>query len=223
MIRLSATQNGYADETVLRFIPEATVEYDGDFDAIKRYSGASLVPQIFCISPQGSELAISTLPEIYNDLTLRLGLQGGGAGVCRIKVETINFDEDFTPFLVDLQEHAIINLIENPTYECMLNDQNTKTRFEIRFSRTTLSSNTIFNAPKDEFANIYTFGKQVFIEQLHQLPGNYKVLDVSGKVIQEGQLTGKITEFNCLGKRGTYIVKAQTKAGISVQKIIITH
>ncbi|MFU8844606.1 MAG: cohesin domain-containing protein, partial [Bacteroidales bacterium] len=67
IIRLKAELNGLADETVVRFFPGASLNFDNDKDAYKLFGNGH--PQIYSITPDQTELAVSTLPD-YNDETM---------------------------------------------------------------------------------------------------------------------------------------------------------
>ena len=79
-LKIRIAGNNYSDETIIRFLPGATVEYDACCDAYKLFSMNSNVPNIFTKTPLGDNLTINALPPLttlYNTgLFLRIGSCG---------------------------------------------------------------------------------------------------------------------------------------------------
>ncbi|HOW32106.1 MAG TPA: hypothetical protein PLP88_11080, partial [Bacteroidales bacterium] len=61
MVRLEVSGNGFKDEAVVRLKPEATTEFDGNFDAFKLYGSEEKAPQLYSLGTV--PLAINSIPE----------------------------------------------------------------------------------------------------------------------------------------------------------------
>ncbi|MEM9023819.1 MAG: hypothetical protein AAGB22_08750, partial [Bacteroidota bacterium] len=71
-LRLTNTDNGLFDETVIRFHPDATVGYDPNYDAWKLFSIVPAAPSFFSRSPQGWDMTINSYPSLLQDYALDL-------------------------------------------------------------------------------------------------------------------------------------------------------
>lgn len=61
LLRLQISGNGYTDETMLRFLPEAMAEFDGSYDAHKLFGDVPEAPQIYTLG--STELSINSMPK----------------------------------------------------------------------------------------------------------------------------------------------------------------
>lgn len=71
-MRVKITGNGYSDETVIRFLSGATVNFDGNYDAWKLISSNPNVPSIYTQISPTQKLSINALPEFNKDTSISI-------------------------------------------------------------------------------------------------------------------------------------------------------
>ncbi len=71
-IRIKITGNGYSDETVVRLHANATVYFDGNYDAWKLISSNPNVPSIYTQISPTQKLSINALPEFNKDTAISI-------------------------------------------------------------------------------------------------------------------------------------------------------
>lgn len=69
-IRIKITGNGYSDETVVRLHANATVYFDGNYDAWKLISSNPNVPSIYTQISPTQKLSINALPKFNKDTSI---------------------------------------------------------------------------------------------------------------------------------------------------------
>jgi PKD repeat protein len=68
--RFKITGNGYSDETIIRMLNGASVNFDGSFDAWKLFSLNPNVPSLYTQISPGQELSINALPDFTKDTSI---------------------------------------------------------------------------------------------------------------------------------------------------------
>src|ERR1035437_814833 len=63
-LKIKIAGNGYSDETVIRFLPGSSVDFDECCDAWKLFPTINNVPSIFTKTSNGDALAINSLPSL---------------------------------------------------------------------------------------------------------------------------------------------------------------
>ncbi len=229
LLRLKVELDGMSDETILRFIPEATAGYDGEFDAIKRYASSGDVPQLY-FPAINAELAINTLPKLADGLIVPFVLITGKLGKYTISATELNFDADIDVYLIDNELHKKINLTKVPSYSFIADADNYENRFNIIFKSYNLptaesSGEELLDIDKldTEVVQIYSFNAKVFIN-IENIENNNIVIiqDILGKKLVKTNLTSDKTEIS-MNKfsQGNYIVKVITNNKVYEQKVFI--
>ena len=70
--RFKITGNGYSDETIIRLVNGASVNFDGSYDAWKLFSLNPNVPSLYTQISNGQELSINALPEFTKDPSITI-------------------------------------------------------------------------------------------------------------------------------------------------------
>ena len=116
LIRFQLDDNQYSDEMVVYFMDEATSEFDGDYDAYKRFSWNPDVPQIYTLNnDKNTEFAINS-SKLNLSQTIPLGYKVATTNEYTIKVTeltSMNFDYIY---LEDLNTGTLVNLFEQSEY-----------------------------------------------------------------------------------------------------------
>lgn len=131
-LKLTVVGNGYSDQTIVVFIPDATWGFDPDYDAYK-LQGIVQAPQLYSIIP-GINLAINALPEILINLEVQLGFKVGALNTYTITAtETSTFDPSVSIILDDTRDDVQTNLVLNPVYSFTADPADNIQRFKLRF------------------------------------------------------------------------------------------
>ncbi len=132
LLKLTAAGNGYSDQTIVVFIPEATTGFDPQYDAYK-LPGSNSAPQLYSIIP-GSNLAINALPEILINLVVQLGFKVGVSTNYSITATELNsFSPDVSIYLDDTKNNVLTDLKANPVYSFTANPNDNIQRFKLYF------------------------------------------------------------------------------------------
>jgi len=135
-IRLQATANNTTDELVVRYIPEGTVNYDGNFDAYKMYSYSTNTPQIYSYNEiNGAGYAINSLPvsELQNTVPIGMEIKKTSQSSCTISLTESNIQNKHIYF-EDLEQNTIQNMLINPDYQYIIADSSdVRERFYISY------------------------------------------------------------------------------------------
>lgn len=143
LLKLTVTGNGYSDQTIVVFVPDATPGFDPEYDAYK-LMGIVEAPQIYSIIP-GNNLAINALPEILINLEVQLGFKVGVINTYTITAtELSSFDPSVTIFLDDTRDNVLTDLVANPVYSFSANPTDNIERFKLYFRYPVYPDLTVF-------------------------------------------------------------------------------
>jgi hypothetical protein len=206
LVRLEVSGNGYTDEAVVRFLPEATAGFDGSYDADKLYGDVSEAAQVYTLGT--IPLSINALPETE---MVPVGIHAGASGTYTIAATEIN-DLKFVT-LEDTKTGIFTGLTENP-YTFTLTAGESEDRFKLHFS--TLSVDETKSVP----ATIYSNRKTVYITMKDKVKGEIFIYNITGQVVASKSSTQGIIQIG-LPVTGNYIVKVITKDSTVVRKVFI--
>ncbi|MFZ4546695.1 MAG: immunoglobulin domain-containing protein [Bacteroidales bacterium] len=194
VLRVRSEANGKADETVVRFTPEATANANNSFDAWK-LTGSEDAPQLYTLAADNEKLAINSLPGLSGYAKVPMSFETNFVGDIKLLFSEIeSFTNSLAINLEDKLTGQTINLRQQPTYTFAHQPGNTKERFVLHFGNATgiaepqanngniwisdktvnISSQTaagekaiveIFNA-----AGQVVFSKQIILSQISQVP-----------------------------------------------------
>ncbi len=220
-IRFKAEKDGITDETVIRFLPEASPEYDGRFDAYKLFSTSEQVPQIYTITTNNNWLAISSLSEYNEETIIPIGFRSGTAGTCKITATELNFDEHTNIYLKDIYKDIIIDLKEIQTYEFETNNQNYYDRFQLVFK----SDQTNINQLEiNNVVSIYSHSNIVnVIINSENTSAKLEIYNILGQKIYQNNINSDNTKIQLNSPTGNYIVKLKHKGKIITKKVFINN
>jgi hypothetical protein len=131
-LKLKIDGNGYSDETIVYFIPQATTGFDPGYDAYKMM-GILAAPQFYSII-DCCKLSINALPEIYNAMTVRLGFRVGvNTNYTITATGLFTFGADTAVFLEDTKMNEFIHLKTDSVYTFFGETTDQEERFRIHF------------------------------------------------------------------------------------------
>ncbi len=215
LIRLQTEKNGITDETVIRFLPEANVEYDGQFDAYKLFSRNDEVPQIYSIAPNSNWLAISSLPGYDKETIIPLGVRTNTQGEYTISVTEINLEDNTNVYLQDNENNSLTKLIENTSYTFNASDKTSNNRFNIVFSdeQTVLDENVVQIYSYNNYLKILIGSENVDAE--------LELYNILGQKVYNCNINSNITEIPLNIASGNYIAKLIYENKFIVNKVFI--
>ena len=204
-LRLKISNNGYSDETLIRFDADATAGFDADMDAYKLFGFNNDVPQFFCITSTYQTInalkaqAVST----WDEVAVQLGYQAGNSGTFTIEAsELASFatGQVNTIELYDNQTEAFVNLMENPVYSFQSGEGLNTSRFTVYFNRniTAIGENNM------QTPEIYSMEKTIFIKNAS---GTAVIYSLVGQEVKRTALLDNVINTIHLTKGGMYVVK----------------
>ncbi len=222
-LRLIASGNGYSDETMIRFIPEATSEFDITADASKLFSTHDSVPQI-CSNTGNNLLTVNSFPEIIEGLAFDLNFSCNTSGYYSIAIdETSTINPFELIYLKDIKEQKIINLMEENKYDFFHKPSNSNHRFIVYFNP---SKDIINNIDPESFFTVTAYNKTITIihntEEQHN--GEAYIYNLLGQKLLSFKITDNSkTDVNLNIPDGYYIVSIITTNYISNTKVRISN
>lgn len=206
LVRLKITGNGFADETVIRFLSEATSGFDNHFDALKLFGDASNAAQLYSVG--NMPLAINSLPEI---LPVKIGLRANSNGQFTIAATEANGFADVK--LEDTKTGTLTDLNTN-AYSFAFNSDEDEERFILHFETLAVpGSNPDMNS-------IYAANSAVIINLSQQAKGDILIYNISGQLVARSRATGGTNRIE-IAHSGNYIVKVINNESTLIKKVWI--
>ena len=206
-----------ANNILIAHIPEATNDYDEDYDT----PIIALGVDAFYSFIGADKLQIQARSNPIDNLdVMKLGFNNSKEGNCVIALndkEGIFKTENKAIYLKDNQTGVITNL-QDEYYTFASTGENNDTRFSILYENPVLST----NSTKDQEVSVYKQNNELVAKSNVNI-SNVEVFDVSGIMIKNaaGNNTKEI-RINTVGlNKGVYILKITTVKGITTIKVII--
>jgi C1A family cysteine protease len=207
LARLEVSGNGYTDEAIVRFMPEATADFDGKYDALKLFGTIDESAQIYTLG--STPLAInSTLP---GSSEVPLGIRAGKTGTYTISATEINNLNFLT--LEDTQTGLFTDLLKRSCTSVLSQNDNEK-RFVLHFDK----------VPADKTGNsvadIYSYSRTVYVNILDNENGDIYIYTISGQAVASVSAAKGNNKIG-LVNAGNYIVKVIKNQGMIVKKVFV--
>jgi len=206
LVRLQVSGNGYTDDAVVYFVPEATAEFDGQYDAHKLFGDVAEAAQIYTLG--SSPLAINALPETNS---VPVGIHAGASGTYTIAATEVNDIQAIT--LKDNQTGISTNLLAN-SYSFSFTPGENEQRFTLYFSP--LSINEVENP----LASIYSNQNTLYVDLKSLTKGDIYVYNLAGQLVTSASANQGMNMIR-LTNTGNYIVKVIAPKTTLVKKVFI--
>ena len=190
LVRLEVSGNGYKDEAVMRFLSEATSEFDGDYDAHKLYGDVAEAAQIY--STGSVPLSINSMPE--TDM-VPVGVKAGVSGTYTIAATEINNLQYAT---LEDTKTGIFTALANNAYTFNMDKGEDEMRFKLYFSMLGVPE------PKSVAATVYSYQKTAYINMNSLVKGDIFIYNIAGKLVASKLSVKGTNEIN-LSNTGNYI------------------
>jgi len=192
-----------AQESVIRFIPDATNGFDQTYDA---HYLAGYAPNFYSVS--GSEhLSTNTLPESGGAIHIPFNfLKNDGVNFI---IEAREISDIYGPvFLNDLKTGTSQDLTTNPEYSFTASAGDVPERFVINFSQVGINE-----TPSEDPIQIYANNNSIYVANSSGLTitGDIFVYNLMGQQLMQTRLSGTtLTKINLNSPAGYYLVKVIT-------------
>lgn len=206
MIRLEVSGNGYADEAVVWFLPEATAGFDGQYDAHKLFGDVAEAAQIY--SSGNTALAINTMPETP---AVPVGIHAGANGTYTIKATEIN--NFFNVSLEDTKTGVFTNLLKD-SYTFSFATGENEQRFILHFGSLSVKEQG------KPVANIYSHQQTVYVDIKEQVNGEIQIYSMNGELVATATATKEINKIT-LTNPGVYVVRLVADQVMVMKKVWI--
>lgn len=227
-IKLQIEHNGMNDQTLVRFLNNASEDIDNQYDAYKMYATTVGLPQISSIvdiNGTSTPLAINSLPiENVEYKAIPLSIVAKNSGDYSFTAPELNTYELRNFYLADYvnEEPIFTDLSLQPNYSVYLEEGEYQDRFYLfaLYSTTPIEN---FNNNLSS-VNIYSNQKWVFLKINNQkdISGQLSVFDILGKELFRTDVSSNYNEYDLMHlPTGTYIVKYISKNQTVSQKIIL--
>jgi hypothetical protein len=208
-VRIEVSGNGWSDETVIRFIEEATTSFDPEWDAHKLFGYQSDAPQIYTVLNQ--PYSINALPEPQAVVAGVKAMENGIFTITATENDGIEY-----VFLEDLTTQKVTDLLaENYTFSYLTGTPDE--RFVLHFAPVAGIARDIRHDLR-----LYSKGDNLVLELGDIKQGEILVYNITGQLIHRTETTsGKLT-FGGM-KPGVYIVQVVTQNWIETRKVSVSY
>jgi len=209
------TENGTAQESIIKFDPLSTENIDIEFDS---YFMSGYAP-LFYTMAKGKALSTNTLPELKEELNIPLYFTKNTSSTFYIEAEGIeNLIPDYHVYLTDLKTNNTQNLTNNPVYSFTSEEGDDVQRFLLHFKSVGIEE------PETELSKIQIWASNKTINILnpeHQ-KGTIRIINIYGQKLIETQLTGNEHQEVIVNvSAGNYIVNVVGNNKVASKKIFI--
>lgn len=222
VLYLKVVAGEYSDETVIRFNPYASLEFDNQFDADKLLSFDLNVPQIYTEDADFRMYSINTLPELLSSVSIKLKLFANLSGHYQLIPDFINLDPNINVFLEDKFLNKIYDL-RNGKYEFNAENSDDADRFILHF----IPVQNITNLSEEQAQKYTVFCKdqELYIISPENSGSNYlhiNIYDMVGKCVFSKQIcnpeSGQ-TKIQIPDIKGNFIVTLNTGNNIIIKNL----
>ncbi len=215
-LSLTVSANGYQDEAFMYFNANATNNFDGQYDAYKLRSYSEMVPAIYTIAADGSELAINGMPELSENSTIPVSFVAGKDGEYTLTANLQNLPNAHV-YLVDNKLSKTQNLSDNPVYTFTSATIDQSNRFKLTFG-----SVGIPEAEGLEPLRVYLDGSNLNIIGASMANEEIRITNMLGQVVLRGKTNGNtLTTLNANNlKNGVYVVSLIGNGKVSSGKFV---
>ncbi|HEX8516380.1 MAG TPA: PKD domain-containing protein [Bacteroidia bacterium] len=177
-LKIKVLNGTYTDETVVRFLPTATPNFDGSWDAYKLFNSSAVIPAIYTRIDTTTELSINALPALTEkqDIALHTHIKVTGTYTFQAIALGTGFPSGTGITLEDLTTGLLYNFKggSSVTFQMTANSLNSAPRFIIHIEPP-LNISTVAatcSGSSDGIINIHKAGNLNWDYQLVNQTGN---------------------------------------------------
>jgi C1A family cysteine protease len=210
LVKLRVSGNGFSDEAIVRFLPEATAEYDPKYDAVKLFGTNTESAQIY--TSGSNSLTINTLPPDVNKVAL--GIQAKKTGKYAISATEIN---NLDKVILEDTKTGDVTRLSDKRYLFFFEAGEKELRFNLYFNG---SMGTGPEATESPFASVYSYNQTVYVNMYDEVKGDIFIYNMEGKMAASRFSARGINSISLPGT-GIFIVKVSTEQSTMVKRVLI--
>jgi hypothetical protein len=224
LLDMKVAGNGYSDEAKVWFNPQATVNFEPEFDTYK-LSGLAQAPQLYCLLVDNNYAAINSLPwgGLNTLVPVEFALRDSLNPTVTVTITASNmesFRSGTRIYLEDKKEATTQELTVNPVYTFTSSLSDAANRFVLHFY------NPSYGIEDKSLAGmqIYSFEKYGYIRNLESgtTKGIVQIYDLLGRKVFETNLKDVVLNKFLPGiNEGYYMVRVVTPENVYTQKIYL--
>lgn len=219
VLQISVATTNAADETFIRFMPQASNSFDGITDAAK-LQGFEGAPQLYTIADDFTALSINTMPTSNEAVIVPLAFELNYDTEMTLNFHYLeSFEASVDIFLEDLLTNAMIDLREVPAYTFSHVATNEPVRFKLHFAGVT----SIEDQPGASTHRIWTADGMLYV----LLPDHegekidLDIYDLQGRQLESIQTTAGRLNAIPLAQRGMLIARITAGNRVYTSKLFI--
>jgi len=224
-LKLKATNSSNEnlnDEFMIRFLNDATAEFDSKFDGFKMFSESVGLPQMYSITPEKTNLSINTLPAIKDELVIPLGLNVA-EGSYKVDFSDIQLPTGKFAYLEDLTQRTRTEISNGGNYSFEYAGGDVQNRFRIVFAEHEMEETD--NLVMDNSVHVWSFGKDIMVNIFSQdaIDARVDILDLNGKIVQVENMNSPYKTIHVNRNTGIYLIRILYNDKFHTQKLILTE
>lgn len=210
-VRIKIEGNGYADETIIRFINDATPYFDAYYDAYKMVSPNPSVPSIYSKLLLNENMSINSLPLYNKDTAIEIHTIIPIAGNYVVTLEEVYpVNNDYNIKLKELYSGSTIELNNTASMQLYFEPNNGGSlTFLFEISKLLTTSLSELNEASQSIISVN--GNGIFELFFKNDTKNYIIIhDITGKEVSELVATNKQVRVDLSSQpRGIYFIKTE--------------
>jgi hypothetical protein len=221
-LSLLVNGNGYNDITYIDFDPNATTNFDAQFDGYK-LPGRIDQPALFSLENR-QWLSVQTNPDVASKPIIPLGFMAGADGQFSITADGADAIQNTQVFLKDNKTGTRHNLTIIPSYSFAGLTTDVTNRFELQFEfKNTLDPNSINNLNDEIAISIYPIpAKDVIVFKTEDSKHlKVELVSVEGKKVANFDFVGETTYDLSTISAGVYMAYITDEANNKIVKRIV--
>lgn len=224
-INLNVKSNGKSASTTILFNRNMSRGLDVTYDAGLFGGDPALKIYTRLVEDNGVNFAIQCLPDFETEeMIVPIGVDVPAGGVLTFSAETFSLPLGYKAVLEDRQQGIFTNIEQRGTEYAALSSAGTKGsgRFYLHLTGAVTDVNI---TPDNQKINIFSYGKEIYIQGNLNENVIVRIYDISGKMVKTQRLDYGIININVIRadelKSGIYFVKLESKEKLETAKIFL--
>ncbi|PCI96945.1 MAG: hypothetical protein COB15_08785 [Flavobacteriales bacterium] len=202
--RFKITGNGYSDETIIRLVNGASVNFDGSYDAWKLFSLNPNVPSLYTQISPGQELSINALPDYTKDTSIIIYTHIPANGTYTLNIEELfPLTSNYKVSITNLNTNTHYRILGDTSIVLSLDTQQYSPTF--MFNISTLASSSVV----DETCFGMNDGS-LMVNNLGNTNWDIVILDSNNNIVVNSTSNSGVNNFNNLTP-GDYSAEIDSK------------
>ncbi|MFH1121320.1 MAG: T9SS type A sorting domain-containing protein [Bacteroidota bacterium] len=179
-LRITNSENETFDETIVRFIDDATINYDPDYDGHKM-SGSEIAPQLYTIITPGENAAVNSYSPADVPADIVLDFKPGLAATYTLMADEFTFDRQI--ILEDRKNGNTLLLNAGTTYTFNGVPGDNLSRFILHFSPLGIA-----DPEQDQEIKVYSCGNIIYLNSPGKVNGSVRIVSTAGQLVYLSRL-----------------------------------